>query len=84
MEVWKQLWRVIEKSDIVVQIVDGRDIEFYRCEDVESYVKEVDSDKVNMLLINKSDLVSDELRAVWSYHLNQSQVSHLFFSAKFE
>jgi len=30
IEVWKQLWRVIERSDIVVQIVDGRDPLFYR------------------------------------------------------
>jgi hypothetical protein len=24
IEVWRQLWRVVERSDLVVQIVDGR------------------------------------------------------------
>jgi large subunit GTPase 1 len=29
---------VIEKSDILVQVVDGRDPLFYRCHDLEDYV----------------------------------------------
>lgn len=40
LEVWKQLWRVVEKSDILVQVVDGRDPLFYRCVDLEKYVNE--------------------------------------------
>jgi large subunit GTPase 1 len=57
--VWKQLWRVVERSHILVQIVDARDPLFFRCDDLESYVKEVDPSKRNLLLINKSDLVSE-------------------------
>jgi large subunit GTPase 1 len=30
LEVWKQLWRVVERSDIVVQIVDARNPTFFR------------------------------------------------------
>lgn len=62
LEVWKQLWRVTEKADIVVQIVDGRNPLFFRCPDLEHYVKELDPKKVNILLINKSDLLSDKIR----------------------
>lgn len=67
IEVWKQLWRVVEKSDILVQVVDGRDILFFRCEDLELYVREskgyhTQADKINFLLVNKSDLLSEELR----------------------
>ena len=29
VEVWKQLWRVIEKSDILLQIVDARNPYFF-------------------------------------------------------
>ena len=25
LEVWRQLWRVLERSDVVVQVVDARD-----------------------------------------------------------
>jgi len=45
VEVWKQLWRVIEKSDIVVQIVDARNPLLFRSIDLENYVKEVDPKK---------------------------------------
>ena len=30
LEVWRQLWRVIERSDVVIQIVDARNPLFYR------------------------------------------------------
>ena len=29
VEVWKQLWRVIEKSDVLLQIVDARNPYFF-------------------------------------------------------
>uniref|UniRef100_A0A8C4N2S4 Uncharacterized protein n=1 Tax=Eptatretus burgeri TaxID=7764 RepID=A0A8C4N2S4_EPTBU len=34
LEFWRQLWRVIERSDIVVQIVDARNPLLFRCEDL--------------------------------------------------
>lgn len=61
-EVWKQLWFTVEKSDVVVQIVDGRDPLFYRCISLEEYVKEVDEKKINLLIINKSDLLPLKIR----------------------
>jgi hypothetical protein len=39
LEVWRQLWRVLERSDVVVQVVDARDPLFYRSEDLESYAR---------------------------------------------
>lgn len=45
IEVWRQLWRVIERSDLVLQIVDGRSPMFFRCIDLEKYVKEVSANK---------------------------------------
>jgi len=62
LEVWRQLWRVIERSEIVVQIVDARNPMLFRCLDLEKYVKEVSKRKKNLLLINKADLLSDTQR----------------------
>ncbi|CDJ35606.1 uncharacterized protein EMH_0098600 [Eimeria mitis] len=45
IEVWRQLWRVIERSDLVLQIVDGRSPMFFRCKDLEKYIKEVSANK---------------------------------------
>ncbi|PWN54412.1 P-loop containing nucleoside triphosphate hydrolase protein [Violaceomyces palustris] len=38
IEVWRQLWRVVERSHLVVQIVDARNPLRFRCEDLENYV----------------------------------------------
>ena len=62
MEVWRQLWRVIERSDLIVQIVDARNPLLFRTEDLEKYVLEVDPEKRNLLLVNKADLMTLEQR----------------------
>ena len=61
LEVWKQLWRVIEKSDLLLQIVDARNPFFYFSEDLEKYISEIGNNKQFILCINKSDYLSKEL-----------------------
>ncbi|XP_035702234.1 large subunit GTPase 1 homolog isoform X2 [Folsomia candida] len=79
IEVWRQLWRVVERSHIIVQIVDGRNPLLYRCEDLESYVSEMG--KKNVLLINKADFLTPAQRAHWSQYFNSIGLSHAFYSA---
>ncbi|NXK92821.1 LSG1 GTPase, partial [Formicarius rufipectus] len=81
LEFWRQLWRVIERSDIVVQIVDARNPLLFRCQDLESYVKEVSNNKENMILINKADLLSEEQRAAWAQFFEKEGVKVVFWSA---
>ncbi|KAK5993328.1 Large subunit GTPase 1 [Cladobotryum mycophilum] len=82
LEVWRQLWRVIERSDLVVQIVDARNPLLFRSEDLESYVKDVDPKKENLLLINKADMMSTSQRSAWAKHLKEAGISYKFFSAQ--
>ena len=49
-------------SDVVVQIVDARNPLLYHCEDLERYVKEMSPHKVNAVLMNKSDLLTEAQR----------------------
>ncbi|RXI09728.1 hypothetical protein DVH24_014410 [Malus domestica] len=35
LDIWRQLWRVVERSDLIVMVVDARDPLFYRCPDLE-------------------------------------------------
>ncbi|XP_055077104.1 large subunit GTPase 1 homolog [Periophthalmus magnuspinnatus] len=81
LEFWRQLWRVIERSDVVVQIVDARNPLLFRCPDLESYVKEASKDKVNMLLINKADLLTRKQRKVWARYFEQEGLKAVFWSA---
>ncbi|KAK0551397.1 hypothetical protein OC845_002204 [Tilletia horrida] len=41
IEVWRQLWRVVERSHLIVQIVDARNPLRFRCEDLEKYVAQL-------------------------------------------
>ncbi|KAH8683117.1 putative large subunit GTPase 1 [Tricladium varicosporioides] len=81
LEVWRQLWRVIERSDLVVQIVDARNPLLFRSEDLERYVKDVDSRKQNLLLVNKADMLTLEQRQTWADHFEEAGISYKFFSA---
>ncbi|XP_055481146.1 large subunit GTPase 1 homolog [Psammomys obesus] len=81
LDFWRQLWRVIERSDIVVQIVDARNPLLFRCEDLECYVKEIDAAKENVILINKADLLTAEQRFAWATHFEKEGVKVIFWSA---
>ena len=72
LEVWRQLWRVLERSHIVVQIVDARNPLRFRCEDLERYVQDIEGvegeagtgsgKRTSLLLINKADLLTTKQR----------------------
>ncbi|KAG0168126.1 hypothetical protein DFQ28_006420 [Apophysomyces sp. BC1034] len=81
IEVWRQLWRVIERSQLVVQIVDARNPMLFRSADLEKYVKEVDPRKRNLLLINKGDFLTAEQRRRWADYLDAQGIRYTFFSA---
>lgn len=92
LEVWRQLWRVVEKSDVLVQIVDSRNpllfrslpcpLVIIRCPDVDKYVKEVHPMKRSMLIVNKSDLIPEHVRIEWGRYFDSVNLSFVFFSAK--
>jgi large subunit GTPase 1 len=81
LEVWRQLWRVIERSDLVVQIVDARNPLLFRSEDLERYVKHVGERKNNLLLVNKADMLTMEQRQAWAGYFEDAGIAYKFFSA---
>ena len=81
IEVWRQLWRVIERSDLVVQIVDARNPLLFRSEDLEKYVKEVNPKKNNLLLVNKADMMTLQQRVAWADYFERVGINYKFFSA---
>lgn len=87
IEVWRQLWRVIEKAHVLLQIVDARNPFFFFSADLEQYIKEVDKNRGNkqfLLLINKADYLTEELREHWSKYFKEHNVNHVYFSALIE
>lgn len=82
LEVWRQLWRVLERSDVVVQVVDARDPLTYRSEDLERYSLDLHPTKRSLLLLNKADLLPEALRVAWADHFDQLGCDYVFWSAK--
>lgn len=81
LEFWRQLWRVVERSDVIVQIVDARNPLLFRCKDLERYVKEINPNKLNLILLNKADFLTDEQRETWTKYFTDINVQVAFFSA---
>jgi large subunit GTPase 1 len=91
IEVWRQLWRVLERSHLVVQIVDARNPLRFRCEDLESYVQDVEGAegeagtgkglRKSLLLINKADLLTATQRRIWADYFDEQGIRFAFFSA---
>ncbi|KAF6251424.1 hypothetical protein COO60DRAFT_1704822 [Scenedesmus sp. NREL 46B-D3] len=66
LEVWRQLWRVLERSDIVVQVVDARDPLTYLSRDLVALANELHPTKSSFVLLNKADLLPEAVRAAWA------------------
>ncbi|PPQ62960.1 hypothetical protein CVT24_006066, partial [Panaeolus cyanescens] len=91
LEVWRQLWRVLERSHLVVQIVDARNPLRFRCEDLDDYVRDVEGNegeagtgkgkRKSMLLINKADLLTHEQRTQWADYFDSQNITYAFYSA---
>lgn len=82
LDIWRQLWRVLERSDLLVMVVDARDPLFYRCPDLEAYAREIDEHKKTLLLINKADLLPLSVRQRWARYFHLNGILFVFWSAK--
>ncbi|KAL2485551.1 GTPase LSG1-2 [Abeliophyllum distichum] len=82
LDIWRQLWRVVERSDLLVMVVDARDPLFYRCPDLEAFAREVDGHKKTLLLVNKADLLPDSVRYKWAEYFQGHGILFAFWSAK--
>lgn len=82
LEIWRQLWRVMERCSCIVQIVDARNPLFYLSRDLKKYATE-ELGKPMLLLINKSDYLTAAQRRAWSefFSTGENRWEHVFFSA---
>lgn len=80
LDIWRQLWRVLERSDLVVQIVDARNPLLYYSKDLFDYAKETSQEKTCLLLVNKSDFLSEKQRRYWGEYFEKEGIVAVFFS----
>lgn len=82
LEVWRQLWRVIELADVIVQIVDARNPLFFTCFDIFDYCKDISPSKKSVILLNKADLLPQDVRVGWVDYFKALGIDCFLFSAK--
>jgi large subunit GTPase 1 len=80
IHVWRQLWRVVERADVVMQIVDARNPLLYYCPDLYRYVAK-EMHRSHVLLVNKADLLSSSMISRWERYFEEQGIDALFFSA---
>jgi large subunit GTPase 1 len=82
LEVWRQLWRVVDACGLIIQILDARNPLLYYCEDLKTYMKELSAEKEMLLLINKADFLTEKQRESWVEYFNSIDMPFVFYSAK--
>jgi len=81
IEVWRQLWRVLERCDLAMQVVDARNPLLYYTADLVQYAAEQSPPRPVMLLVNKADLLTEHQRKAWARHFAAIGVRFAFYSA---
>lgn len=77
---WGELYKVIDSSDVIVQVLDARDPQGTRCKQIEKFLKEEKPHKQLILVLNKCDLVPVWVTQRWVTILSE-EVPTLAFHA---
>lgn len=76
--IWNELYKVIDSSDVVIQVLDARNPEGTRCRQVETYLKKEKAHKHLIFILNKCDLVPVWATQRWVAILSQSHPTLAF------
>ncbi|CAG2238957.1 GNL2 [Mytilus edulis] len=79
--VWNELYKVIDSSDVVVQVLDARDPMGTRCYQVERYMKKEKPHKHLMFVLNKVDLIPVWVTQKWVAILSSEHPTMAFHAS---
>lgn len=63
--IWGELYKVLDCSDVILQVVDARNVPGTRCVHIENHIKKNAAHKHLVLIINKCDLVPTWVTRKW-------------------
>jgi nuclear GTP-binding protein len=79
--IWNELYKVIDSSDVIIQVLDARNPEGTRCKQVEKYIKKEKSHKHLIFVLNKCDLVPTWVTQKWVAILSQEHPTLAFHAS---
>lgn len=79
--IWGELYKVIDSSDVIIEVLDARNPLGTRCQHVEKFLKKEKPHKHLVLLLNKCDLVPVWVTQRWVTILSQEYPTMAFHSS---
>lgn len=69
---FREFKKVVEESDVILEVLDARDPLGYRCPDIERLIMRKDPNKKIILVLNKVDLIPRANMLAWLKYLRHS------------
>lgn len=79
--IWGELYKVIDSSDVVIQVLDARDPMGTRSKSIEAYLKKEKSWKHLIFVLNKCDLIPTWVTKRWVALLSQEYPTLAFHAS---
>ncbi|KAF3692192.1 Nucleolar GTP-binding protein 2 Autoantigen NGP-1 [Channa argus] len=79
--IWGELYKVIDSSDVIIQVLDARDPMGTRSQNIEKYLKKEKSWKHLIFVLNKCDLIPTWVTKRWVAVLSQEYPTLAFHAS---
>jgi nuclear GTP-binding protein len=79
--IWRELFKVLYSSDVVVEVLDARDPAGTRCRLIEKHIRKQFRNKLLILVLNKCDLVPIYTSKLWLQILSREFPTIAFHSS---